>query len=264
MLQYRHYGYGVMKHKENKTLEFQLLDTARSHLVNICLITLLITGFAVLPMQISRVINSGLNPVSINHFFILSIGTPIILLRKKFSLLIRTITLLGISLLSSYFGLFSFGIVGSGFFGMGLVGCTVAALVIGKWLGFTILVLSAFIFLAFTQHVFYSESSIIIPVLQRYVSTKGAWYNALSGFVLPVFMLIMGIDEMHKILRQYIKKIDISGRELDRENRFRAALFNTTDSFVIITDSCGNITDINSACENLPVFLLRRLTVNLL
>ncbi|HBD96134.1 MAG: hypothetical protein A2015_07375 [Spirochaetes bacterium GWF1_31_7] len=226
-----------------------LFNTARSSLINICLIALLITGYLVLPMYIMRIIKTGWQPVTINHIVILLIGTFIIVLRNRFSLLVRTITLIGISISSSYFGLFSFGIVGSAFFGMGLFGCIVAALVIGKRAGFILLTVSTILFIFYTNYVFSKNGLHIIRFLTSYVQSKTAWYNALSGFILPIFMLIMGIGEMHKIIKKYIATIDIKNKELDMQNRFRAALFNTTDSFVIITDSKGLISDINKACE---------------
>ena len=131
-----------------------LFNTARSSLINICLIALLITGYLVLPMYIMRIIKTGWQPVTINHIVILLIGTFIIVLRNRFSLLVRTITLIGISISSSYFGLFSFGIVGSAFFGMGLFGCIVAALVIGKRAGFILLTVSTILFIFYTNYVF--------------------------------------------------------------------------------------------------------------
>lgn len=226
----------------------QMLYDARSRLLNTCLFILLIVGYLVIPTYIKRIIEFGWQPVSIVHFIILSIGTPIIIFRKKLSVTTRAIAMLGISFASAFAALMSFGIIGSGFFGMAIMGCTVAALTLGRIPGLAALFLSTAFYI--TVMIFLFNGSYSLPIdAATYGLSRTSWIMALSGYILPLLLLIFGIDEMHKILKDFIQTIIYKSREIQDQNFFRSALFDSTDALLLVTDNKGIIIELNRACS---------------
>jgi len=216
-------------------------------LVNICLVGLLMVGLLVLPLFIMRIGKIGWNFGSITHIIILVAGGIFILFRKHIPLTTRAIGLLGISFLSAFSALLTYGIVGSGFFGMGMMSSIIAATALGRTPAFIMLGLTSGSFLWVLFSVF-SGDLVLGANIAVYVQTKTAWFMALSGFILPIIMLILGINEMHLLLKEFIKGKIKSSQEIEEKNVFLESLFASSDSFFIVIDEALKILQCNVAC----------------
>ena len=232
---------------ENKELSQSMLREARSRLVNLCLIALLAVGVLVLPLFIYRIGEIGWTIGSYVHMFILLSGSVFIIFRKRFSLVIRAVGLLGFALVSAFSSLFSYGIVGSGFFGMGMLACIIAAITLGRLFGLIMLFISTGVFVGVMLG--YWSGSLKLGVdLVQYVQSKTAWIMSLQAFVIPVLMLVFGIEEMHALLRGFIAGKIKSGAEIEVKNRFLESFFSSTNSLFIVIDPDLRIVNCNNAC----------------
>lgn len=233
-------------HSDRRHAE-EMLHDARSRLVNLCLVGLTATGVAVLPVFIERAAKVGANVSFVSHLVITLTGLVGAVLRNRLSLHLRAGLVIGLALASAFSSFLSYGIVGGGFICMDVFASVVAALVMGWRTGIAVLTFSSAGFVVLSLAMLYGP---LEPAtnLHAYLDQKVSWFAALSAWLPPAALLVIGIEQMHAILREFIAGKTQSHLLLEEKNRFLESLFRGTDSFFLVTDPELRITECNAAC----------------
>lgn len=231
----------------DRLLAESMLAGARSRLVNICYFSLLAIGYLVAPVLLLRIRDLGWNFAAYIHVTIVASGTILAFFYQRLPLKIRSLALIAIALCSALGGLATYGIIGSGFYGMAMMAVVVAAIALGQRMGFVTLLISVIIFIIVMIQVVSGTYHFAIDP-ERYALSTTGWIVALSGYILYCLMLIVGIQAMHALLRELINTRIKDSRDIEQKNRFLESVFDTTHTLLILLDPVLQITRTNKAC----------------
>jgi PAS domain S-box-containing protein len=240
----------MRQERNDHQLAESLLEGARSRLVNVGYFALLAIGYLVVPVFILRVQTIGWGISSYIHFTVVPLGTIIALFYRKFSLRVRSVLLLFITTISAVGALLTYGIVGSGFFGMALMAVVMASIALGQRVGLAIMLISTGAFLLVMVLVM-NGSFELAPNLPDYVVSSTGWIVALVGFVLYSVMLIVGIQAMHTLLGELIDTKIRNAREIEEKNQFLESIFDSAQAMLLVLDQDLKVTRANGACLEL-------------
>lgn len=226
-----------------------LVHEARSRLVDVSLVSLLAVGYLILPVLLLITMEAGIQPVVYVHAVVLAIGTPLVIMRRRLSLEGRCLVLAGVAFATSLGLLVSFGIAGSGFFGMTMFAAVTMAIVLGVRPALIVLGAHSALYLSFML-VHLSGHFRFSVDLASYIATPAGWISSLAGFLLQISIPLLGLWRMNQLLREHIEQHLLNRERSDELERLRAALFDSTDSFLLITDDAGSIIDCNRSFKD--------------
>jgi signal transduction histidine kinase len=238
------------EHRLDRQIAESLLSGARSRLVNVCYYTMVVMGYLVIPVFVLRVQTNGWGLSATIHAIIVPIGTVLAFFLPRFSLRTRSTLLILISLVSALGGLLTYGIVGSGFFGMAIMAVVVAAITLGQRAGILTVLAGVGAFLAVMALVM-TRAYALAPHLDDYAMSPTGWVVAIVGFVLFSLLLIIGIQAMHNVLAEVIDAKIRASRAVEQKSVFLESILESTHALLLVLNPQLEVTRVNRACLGL-------------